>query len=49
MTMDQCTREVKAAYWKSINLASEQCPAGQSAKSWMKENGVFEQSYYLWQ
>ena len=47
--MDQCTHEVRAGYWKSIIRACGQRPAGQSAKSWMKENGVCEQSYYHWQ
>ena len=47
--MDQCTHEVRAEYWKSIIQACCQRPAGQSAKSWMKENGISEQSYYLWQ
>ena len=47
--MDQCTHEVRAEYWKSIIQACGQRPAGQSAKSWMKENGISEQSYYLWQ
>ena len=47
--MDQCTHEVRAEYWKSIIRACGQRPAGQSAKSWMKENGVSEQSYYHWQ
>ena len=47
--MDQCTHEVRAEYWKSIIQACCQRPASQSAKSWMKENGISEQSYYLWQ
>ena len=47
--MDQCTHEVRAEYWKSIIRACGQRPAGQSAKSWMKENGIREQSYYHWQ
>ena len=47
--MDQCTHEVRAEYWKSIIRACGQRPAGQSAKSWMKENGISEQSYYHWQ
>ena len=47
--MDQCTHEVRAEYWKNIIQACGQRPAGQSAKSWMKENGISEQSYYLWQ
>ena len=47
--MDQCTHEVRAQYWKGIILACQQRPAGQSAKQWMKENGILEQSYYVWQ
>ena len=47
--MDQCTREVRAEYWKKIIQACGQRPAGQSAKSWMDENGICEQSYYHWQ
>ena len=47
--MDQCTHEVRAEYWKGIIQACGQRPAGQSAKSWMDENGICEQSYYHWQ
>lgn len=47
--MDQCTHEVRAEYWKGIIQACSQRPAGQSAKSWMDENGICEQSYYHWQ
>lgn len=47
--MDQCTHEVRAAYWKGIIKACGERPAGQSAKSWMDENGICEQSYYHWQ
>ena len=47
--MDQCTHEVRAEYWKEIIQACGQRPAGQSAKSWMDENGICEQSYYHWQ
>ena len=49
MTMDQCTHEVRAEYWKKIIKACSQRPAGQSAKKWMDENGICEQSYYHWQ
>ena len=42
--MDQCTHEVRAEYWKKIIQACGQRPAGQSAKSWMDENGISEQS-----
>ena len=41
--MDQCTHEVRAEYWKKIIQACGQRPAGQSAKSWMDENGICEQ------
>lgn len=47
--MDQCTHEVRAEYWKGIIKACGQRPAGQSAKCWMDENGICEQSYYYWQ
>lgn len=47
--MDQCTHEVRAEYWKGIIKSCGQRPAGQSAKSWMDENGICEQSYYHWQ
>ena len=47
--MDQCTHEVRAEYWKKIIHTCGQRPAGQSAKCWMDENGVCEQSYYYWQ
>ena len=47
--MDQCTHEVRAEYWKGIIEACLNRPAGQSAKSWLAENGISEQSYYHWQ
>ena len=47
--MDQCTHEVRAEYWRSIIKACGQRPAGQSAKKWMDENRICEQSYYHWQ
>ena len=47
--MDQCTHEVRAEYWKKIIQSCGQRPAGQSAKSWMDEHGICEQSYYHWQ
>ena len=47
--MDQCTHEVRAEYWRNIIKACGQRPAGQSAKKWMDENGICEQSYYHWQ
>ena len=47
--MDQCTHEVRAEYWRKIIHACGQRPTGQSAKSWMDEHGICEQSYYYWQ
>lgn len=47
--MDQCTHEVREEYWKRIIQTCSQRPAGQSAKNWMDENGIREQSYYYWQ
>lgn len=47
--MDQCTHEVRASYWEGIIKSCSQRPIGQTAKSWMDENGIREQSYYYWQ
>ena len=47
--MDQCTHEVRAEYWRNIIKACGQRPAGQSAKKWMDDNGIREQTYYHWQ
>lgn len=47
--MDQCTHEVRAQYWKNIIQTCQQRPVGQSAKQWMDENDISEQSYYYWQ
>lgn len=47
--MDKCTHEVRLQYWKNIIQQCQARPYGQSAKQWMAENGIREQSYYLWQ
>ena len=47
--MDQCTHEVRVRYWEGIIRSCSQRPVGQTAKSWMYENGICEQSYYYWQ
>lgn len=47
--MDQCTHEVRLQYWKDIISQCQNRPHGQSAKQWLKENGICEQTYYLWQ
>ena len=47
--MDQCTHEVRTEYWEGILQACGQRPADQSAKRWLDENCICEQSYYYWQ
>ena len=47
--MDHCTHEVRMQYWKNIISQCQARPAGQTAKQWMTENGICEQTYYLWQ
>ena len=47
--MDKCTHEVRMEYWKNIIIQCQNRPEGQSAKQWLKENGICEATYYLWQ
>lgn len=47
--MDQCTREVRLQHWKNIICQCQHRPQGQTAKQWMDENGISEQTYYRWQ
>ena len=47
--MDQCTHEVRMQYWKNIISQCQARPAGQTAKQQTTENGICEQTYYLWQ
>ena len=47
--MDQCTHEVRLQYWKNIITQCQARPAGQTAKQWMTDHGICEQTYYLWQ
>jgi len=47
--MDSCTHEVRLQYWKNIISQCQNRPEGQTVKSWLKENGICEQTYYLWQ
>lgn len=47
--MDKCTHNVRAEYWKTIISQCQQRPADQSAKQWLDQNGIREQSYYYWQ
>ncbi|MGN0380624.1 MAG: IS66 family insertion sequence element accessory protein TnpB [Suilimivivens sp.] len=47
--MDQCTHEVRLQYWKNIITQCQARPEGQTAKQWMTDHGICEQTYYLWQ
>lgn len=47
--MDKCTHEVRLQYWKNIISQCHARPEGQTAKQWMSDNGICEQTYYLWQ
>ncbi len=47
--MDQCTKEVRKQHWKNIISQCQARPEGQTAKKWLKENHICEQTYYLWQ
>lgn len=47
--MDRCTHEVRLQHWKNIISQCQSRPNGQTAKQWLKENGICEQTYYLWQ
>lgn len=44
--MDQCTHEVRLQHWKNIISQCQLRPQGQTAKQWMDENGICEQTYY---
>ena len=46
--MDRCTREVRKQYWKNIISQCLQRPKGMSAKQWLDENSICEQTYYYW-
>lgn len=47
--MDKSTRQVRMAYWKSVIEQCNSRPAGQSARSWLQENGIPDKQYYYWQ
>lgn len=46
--MDKCTHEVRKQYWKEIISQCMQRPQGMSAKQWLDNNGICEQTYYTW-
>lgn len=47
--MERCTHEVRLQHWKNIISQCQSRPDGQTAKQWLAENGICEQTYYLWQ
>lgn len=46
--MDKCTHEVRKQYWKNIISQCLQRPEGMTAKQWLDENNICEQTYYHW-
>lgn len=36
------------AHWKEVVSRCQARPEGQTAKDWMKENGINEKQYYYW-
>lgn len=47
--MDQCTHEVRMQHWKNIIRQCQDRETWQSVKQWLKENGIRQATYYLWQ
>lgn len=46
--MDKGTHEVRKQYWKGIINQCMQRPEGMTAKQWLDNNGIVEQTYYSW-
>lgn len=46
--MDKCIHEVRKQYWKNIINQCLQRPEGMTAKQWLDENNICEQTYYHW-
>ena len=46
--MDKCTHEVRKQRWKNIISQCMQRPEGMTAKQWLDENNICEQTYYHW-
>lgn len=47
--MDKSTQEVRLAQWKEIVRQCQSRPEGQTAASWLRENGISDKKYYYWQ
>ncbi len=46
--MDQITHDVRSSQWLEIITQCQNRPEGTTAKQWMADNGISEQSYYYW-
>ena len=46
--MDKSTNEVRTLSWATIIEQCQARPEGQSAKQWLKANGISEKQYYYW-
>lgn len=46
--MDKSTHEVRLAQWKEIVRKCQSRPEGQTAASWLEENGIHNKQYYYW-
>ena len=46
--MDKSTNEVRALSWAATIEQCQARPKGQSAKQWLKANGISEKQYYYW-
>ena len=46
--MDKSTNEVRTLSWAAIIEQCQARPEGQSAKQWLKVNGISEKQYYYW-
>ena len=47
--MDKITHEVRLAQWAEVVRQCQTRPAGMSANTWLKENGIAVKNYYYWQ
>ena len=47
--MYQCKKEVRLQNWKNIISECQARPDNQTAKQWMDEHNICEQTYYVWQ
>lgn len=46
--MDKTTHEVRLEQWKEIVHRCQARPEGQTAKSWLADNGISDKQYYYW-